>query len=84
MLAVLVNESRDSKAVLTLRDQLRNDGYEVSPVSPSAKWVAKNSVENLVHRVAIGPLLSHTEAREMRDVLSVAMEPEARVVEMSQ
>ena len=44
----------------------------------------ENSVENLVHRVAIGPLLSHTHAQQMQSELSVAMNLEARVVEMSQ
>ena len=84
VLAVLVDESRDSKAALTLRDQLRNDGYEAFTSVAKRQVGGENSVENLVHRVAIGPLLSHTEARKMRDVLSVAMNLEARVVEMSQ
>ena len=84
VLAVLVNELRDSKAALTLRDQLRNDGYEAFISVAKRQVGGENSVENLVHRVAIGPLLSHTEGREMRDVLSVAMNLEARVVEMSQ
>ena len=84
VLAVLVDESRDSKAALTLRDQLRNDGYEAFTSAAKRQVGGENRVENLVHRVAIGPLLSHTEAREMRDVLSVAMNLEPRVVEMSQ
>ena len=84
VLAVFVSESTDSESAVALRDRLRNDGYEAF-ISTAKKVVGgQNSTENTVHRVAVGPLLSHTHAQQMQDDLSLAYQVQARVVEMSQ
>lgn len=84
VLAVLVSESNDSDRALVLRDRLREGGYEAFTSTAKLVVGGKNSAENLVHRVAVGPLLSHTQAQQMQSELSLAYEVQARVVEMSQ
>ena len=82
--AVYVDESNDPQVAQALRDQLRESGHEAFTSAAKRQIGGENSLENVTHRVAIGPLLSHTDAEQMRNALSDAMNLEARVVEMSQ
>lgn len=84
VLAVLVDQSNDVAKATALRQQMRDQGYEAFISAAKLEVGGENSSENIVHRVAIGPLLSHTEAEEMRDDISRANNVNARVVEMSQ
>jgi cell division septation protein DedD len=84
VLAVLVDQSNDVTEARALREQMRGQGYEAFISAAKLEVGGENSSENIVHRVAIGPLLSHTEAEEMRDDVSRANNVNARVVEMSQ
>lgn len=84
VLAVLVDQSNDVTEARVLREQMRDQGYEAFISAAKLEVGGENSSENIVHRVAIGPLLSHTEAEEMRDDISRANNLNARVVEMSQ
>lgn len=84
VLAVLVDQSNDVTEARALREQMRDQGYEAFISAAKLEVGGENSSENIVHRVAIGPLLSHTEAEEMRDDISRANNLNARVVEMSQ
>jgi len=84
VLAVLVDQRNDITEARALRQQMRDQGYEAFISTAKLEVGGENSSENIVHRVAIGPLLSHTEAEEMRDDISRANNLNARVVEMSQ
>ena len=84
VLAVLVDQHNDITEARALRQQMRDQGYEAFISTAKLEVGGENSSENIVHRVAIGPLLSHTEAEEMRDDISRANNLNARVVEMSQ
>ena len=84
VLAVLVDQRNDIIEARALRQQMRDQGYEAFISTAKLEVGGENSSENIVHRVAIGPLLSHTEAEEMRDDISRANNLNARVVEMSQ
>ena len=84
VLAVLVDQRNDITEARALRQQMRDQGYEAFISTAKLEVGGENSSENIVHRVAIGPLLSHTEAEEMRDDISRANNLTARVVEMSQ
>lgn len=84
VLAVLVDQRNDITEARVLRQQMRDQGYEAFISTAKLEVGGENSSENIVHRVAIGPLLSHTEAEEMRDDISRANNLNARVVEMSQ
>tara|TARA_B100000902_G_scaffold388230_1_gene433501 strand:- start:768 stop:1373 length:606 start_codon:yes stop_codon:yes gene_type:complete len=84
VLAVLVDQRNDITEARALRQQMRYQGYEAFISTAKLEVGGENSSENIVHRVAIGPLLSHTEAEEMRDDISRANNLNARVVEMSQ
>ena len=84
VLAVLVDQRNDITEARALRQQMRDQGYEAFISTAKLEVGGENSSENIVHRVAIGPLLSHTEAEEMRDDISRANNLKARVVEMSQ
>ena len=84
VLAVLVDQRNDITDARALRQQMRDQGYEAFISTAKLEVGGENSSENIVHRVAIGPLLSHTEAEEMRDDISRANNLNARVVEMSQ
>ena len=84
VLAVLVDQRNDITEARALRQQIRDQGYEAFISTAKLEVGGENSSENIVHRVAIGPLLSHTEAEEMRDDISRANNLNARVVEMSQ
>lgn len=84
VLAVLVDQRNDITEARALRQQMRDQGYEAFISTAKLEVGGENSSENIVHRVAIGPLLSHTEAEEMRDDISRANNRNARVVEMSQ
>lgn len=84
VLAVLVDQRNDITEARALRQQMRDQGYEAFISTAKLEVGGENSSENIVHRVAIGPLLSHTEAGEMRDDISRANNLNARVVEMSQ
>lgn len=84
VLAVLVDQRNDIIEARALRQQMRDQGYEAFISTAKLEVGGENSSENIVHRVAIGPLLSHTEAEEMRDDISRANNRNARVVEMSQ
>ena len=84
VLAVLVDQCNDITEARALRQQMRDQGYEAFISTAKLEVGGENSSENIVHRVAIGPLLSHTEAEEMRDDISRANNLNARVVEMSQ
>ena len=84
VLAVLVDQRNDITDARALRQQMRDQGYEAFISTAKLEVGGENSSENIVHRVAIGPLLSHTEAEEMRDDISRANNLTARVVEMSQ
>ena len=84
VLAVLVGQRNDLAAARALREQMRDQGYEAFISAVKLEVGGENSLENIVHRVAIGPLLSHTEAEQMRDDISRANNVNARVVEMSQ
>ena len=84
VLAVLVDQRNDITEARGLRQQIRDQGYEAFISTAKLEVGGENSSENIVHRVAIGPLLSHTEAEEMRDDISRANNLNARVVEMSQ
>ena len=84
VLAVLVDQRNDITEARVLRQQMRDQGYEAFNSTAKLEVGGENSSENIVHRVAIGPLLSHTEAEEMRDDISRANNLNARVVEMSQ
>ena len=84
VLAVLVGEHNDIAAARALREQMRDQGYEAFISAVKLEVGGENSLENIVHRVAIGPLLSHTDAEQMRDDISRANNLTARVVEMSQ
>ena len=84
VLAVLVDQCNDITEARALRQQMRDQGYEAFISTAKLEVGGENSSENIVHRVAIGPLLSHTEAEEMRDDISRANNLTARVVEMSQ
>ena len=84
VLAVLVDQHNDITEARALRQQIRDQGYEAFISTAKLEVGGENSSENIVHRVAIGPLLSHTEAEEMRDDISRANNLNARVVEMSQ
>ena len=84
VLAVLVDQRNDLAAARALREQMRDQGYEAFISAVKLEVGGENSLENIVHRVAIGPLLSHTEAEQMRDDISRANNVNARVVEMSQ
>ena len=84
VLAVLVDQRNDITEARVLRQQMRDQGYEAFISTAKLEVGGENSSENIVHRVAIGPLLSHTEAEEMRDDISRANNLTARVVEMSQ
>lgn len=84
VLAVLVGQRNEITEARALRQQMRDQGYEAFISTAKLEVGGENSSENIVHRVAIGPLLSHTEAEEMRDDISRANNLNARVVEMSQ
>ena len=84
VLAVLVDQRNDITEARVLRQHMRDQGYEAFISTAKLEVGGENSSENIVHRVAIGPLLSHTEAEEMRDDISRANNLTARVVEMSQ
>jgi hypothetical protein len=84
VLAVLVGQRNDLAAARALREQMRDQGYEAFISAVKLEVGGENSLENIVHRVAIGPLLSHTDAEQMRDDISRANNVNARVVEMSQ
>ena len=84
VLAVLVDQRNDITEARVLRQQMRDQGYEAFISTAKLEVGGENSSENIVHRVAIGPLLSHTEAEEMRVDISRANNLNARVVEMSQ
>ena len=84
VLAVLVSQLNDAAVAGSLRDQMRAQGYEAFISTAKREIGGENSLENIVHRVAIGPLLSHTEAKQMRDAISGANDVKARIVEMSQ
>lgn len=84
VLAVLVDQRNDITEARALRQQMRDQGYEAFISTAKLEVGGENSSENIVHRVAIGPLLSHTEAEEMRDDISRVNNLNARVVEMSQ
>lgn len=84
VLAVLVDQRNDITEARALRQQMRDQGYEAFISTAKLEVGGENSSENIVHRVAIGPLLSHTEAEEMRDDISRANNLNARLVEMSQ
>ena len=84
VLAVLVDQCNDITEARALRQQMRDQGYEAFISTAKLEVGGENSSENIVHRVAIGPLLSHTEAGEMRDDISRANNLNARLVEMSQ
>ena len=84
VLAVLVDQRNDITEARVLRQQMRDQGYEAFISTAKLEVGGENSSENIVHRVAIGPLLSHTEAEEMRDDISRANNLNPRVVEMSQ
>ena len=84
VLAVLVGQRNDLAAASALREQMRDQGYEAFISAVKLEVGGENSLENIVHRVAIGPLLSHTDAKQMRDDISRANNVNARVVEMSQ
>ena len=84
VLAVLVRELNDVAAAKKLRDKMREQGYEAFISTAKLEVGGENSLENVVQRVAIGPLLSHTDAEQMRDDISLANNVKARVVEMSQ
>ena len=84
VLAVLVDQRNDITEARALRQQMRYQGYEAFISTAKLEVGGENSSENIVHRVAIGPLLSHTEAEEMRDDISRANNLNARLVEMSQ
>ena len=84
VLAVLVDQRNDIIEARALRQQMRDQGYEAFISTAKLEVGGENSSENIVHRVAIGPLLSHTEAEEMRDDISRANNLNARMVEMSQ
>ena len=84
VLAVLVGQRNDLAAASALREQMRDQGYEAFISAVKLEVGGENSLENIVHRVAIGPLLSHTDAEQMRDDISRANNVNARVVEMSQ
>ena len=84
VLAVLVDQRNDITEARALRQQMRDQGYEAFISTAKLEVGGENSSENIVHRVAIGPLLSHTEAEEMRDDISRANNLNTRVVEMSQ
>ena len=66
VLAVLVGQRNDITEARALRQQMRDQGYEAFISTAKLEVGGENSSENIVHRVAIGPLLSHTEAEEMR------------------
>ena len=59
------------------REQLREAGYEAFISTSKAN-------ESLVHRVAVGPLLSRTDANAIRADISSAFDVEARVADLSQ
>ena len=84
VLAVLVDQRNDITEARALRQQMRDQGYEAFISTAKLEVGGENSSENIVHRVAIGPLLSHTESEEMRDDINRANNLNARVVEMSQ
>ena len=84
VLAVLVGQRNDLAAARALREQMRDQGYEAFISAVKLEVGGENSLENIVHRVAIGPLLSHTDAEQMRDDISRENNVNARVVEMSQ
>ena len=74
--AVQIASFSESENALKLRDQLRNDGYEafISTV--------KNNKE-VLSRVAVGPLLDHDDAANLREDLSDALALDARIVAFS-
>ena len=84
VLAVLVDQRNDITEARVLRQQMRDQGYEAFISTAKLEVGGENSSENILHRVAVGPLLSHTEAERQRGDISLANNVAARVMEMSQ
>ncbi len=66
------------------REKLRTEGSAAFISSFLDIGRGANKVEKVRYRVAVGPLLSHTGADEMRDVLAKKYDVDAIVVDMTQ
>ena len=84
VLAILVARHNDRAKAKALRDEMREQGYEAFISTVKLEVGGENSSENILHRVAVGPLLSHSEAERQRGDISLANNVAARVMEMSQ
>jgi len=71
--AVQVASFKDAESAVKLREQLRLEGYE-------AFLSTLRRDDEVLHRVAVGPLLSETDAQQMRDALTLIVEQPARLM----
>jgi cell division septation protein DedD len=71
--AVQVASFKDAERAVKLREQLRLEGYE-------AFLSTLRRDDEVLHRVAVGPLLSETDAQQMRDALTLIVEQPARLM----
>jgi DedD protein len=74
--AVQVASFEDPARARALRDELRGLGYEAF-----LSTVRQN--DNVLNRVAVGPLLSESDAESLRDTLSLEVEENARLMAFS-
>ena len=72
------------KNARAFREKLRAEGSAAFVSSFLDVGRGVNKVEKVRYRVAVGPLLSHTGADEMRDVLAKKYDVDAIVVDMTQ
>ena len=72
------------KNARAFREKLRAEGSAAFVSSFLDIGRGANKVEKVRYRVAVGPLLSHTDADEMRDVLAKKYDVDAIVVDMTQ
>ena len=74
----------EMKNARAFREKLRAEGSAAFVSSFLDVGRGVNKVEKVRYRVAVGPLLSHTGADEMRDVLAKKYDVDAIVVDMTQ
>ncbi len=74
--AVQVASFRDPERARTLRDELRRGGFE-------AFLSMRRRGDEVLHRVAVGPLLSERDAEQLRETLTLEVEQPARLMAFS-